>query len=68
MAPSSALPIGASRVVSELKPSQVEASSSGVLNAVLALLPPHYVNGQQSEEDYTNEELLVQDTIGFLLV
>lgn len=42
MAPSSALPIGAERVVSELQPIPVDPSQkgSGLLNAVLALLQP----------------------------
>ncbi|GJJ12566.1 hypothetical protein Clacol_006809 [Clathrus columnatus] len=42
MAPSSALPIGASRVISEMQPVLVDPtqSGSGLLNSVLALLPP----------------------------
>ncbi|KAG8915064.1 hypothetical protein FRC02_004685 [Tulasnella sp. 418] len=39
MPPSSAMPIGASRVVSEIVPTGVEPSSPGVLNSILALLP-----------------------------
>jgi polyribonucleotide 5'-hydroxyl-kinase len=66
MAPSSALPIGASRVVSELQPLLVDPSqgSSGLLNSVLALLasPSHDGDG------HYDEELLDLHVVGFLIV
>jgi len=42
MAPSSALPIGASRAISEMQPVLVDPSQpgSGLMNGVLALLAP----------------------------
>ncbi|KAF8590063.1 Clp1-domain-containing protein [Ramaria rubella] len=63
MAPTSALPIGASRVVSEMQPVLVDPaqSGSGLLNAVLALLVP-------SECAPTDDMLLDSDVSGFLIV
>lgn len=66
MAPSSALPIGATRTVSEMQPVRVDPSSpgSGLLNAVLALLaPPH-----QDEAERYDEEVLDLHVVGFLAV
>ncbi len=66
IAPSSALPIGATRTVSELQPVPVDPAQkgSGLLNAVLALLaPPH-----PDENERYDEEVLDLDVIGFLVV
>lgn len=66
MAPSSALPIGATRTVSEMQPVLVDPSQkgSGLLNAVLALLaPPH-----PDENERYDEEVLDLDVTGFLIV
>ncbi|EGO21102.1 hypothetical protein SERLADRAFT_372905 [Serpula lacrymans var. lacrymans S7.9] len=66
MAPSSALPIGAARTVSEMQPILVDPSSpsSGLLNAVLALLAPP--NPDESER--YDEEILDLHVIGFLII
>jgi len=65
MAPSSALPIGASRVVSELLPLHVDPSSpsSGLLNSVLALLASTASDGEQYDE-----ELIDLPVHGFIIV
>ena len=65
MAPSSALPIGASRTVSELLPLHIEPSSpsSGLLNSVLALLASTASDGEQYDEELA--DLPVQ---GFIIV
>lgn len=65
MAPSSALPIGASRAVSELLPLHVDpsSSSSGLLNSVLALLVSTAGDGEQYDEEIA--DLPVQ---GFVIV
>lgn len=65
MAPSSALPIGASRAVSELLPLHVDPSSpsSGLLNSVLALLASTAGDGEQYDEEIA--DLPVQ---GFIIV
>lgn len=65
MAPSSALPIGASRAVSELLPLHVDPSSpsSGVLNSVLALLTSTASDGEQYDE-----ELVDLPVHGFVIV
>lgn len=65
MAPSSALPIGASRAVSELLPLHVDPSSpsSGVLNSVLALLASTTSDGEQYDE-----ELVDLPIRGFIIV
>jgi len=49
MAPASALPIGAKRIVSEMQPISVDASipGSGLLNRVLAIMAPF--NPDESE-------------------
>jgi polyribonucleotide 5'-hydroxyl-kinase len=64
MAPTSALPIGASRVVSEMQPVLIDPAQggSGLLNAVLALLAP-------SELPPSDETaVLDSDVTGFLIV
>jgi len=65
MAPSSALPIGASRTVSELLPLHIDPSSpsSGLLNSVLALLASTASDGEQYDEEIA--DLPVQ---GFIIV
>ncbi|KAJ6624529.1 Pre-mRNA cleavage complex II protein Clp1-domain-containing protein [Mycena sp. CBHHK59/15] len=67
MAPSSALPIGAARAVSETQAVPIDPSQpgSGLLNAVLALLAPP-VNTQESER--YDEEILDLPLSGFLVV
>jgi len=66
MAPSSALPIGATRVVSEMQPVSVDPAQpgSGLLNAVLALLAPP--NADEAER--YDEEILDLNVTGFLVV
>lgn len=66
MAPSSALPIGASRVVSELQPLLLDPSqsSSGLLNSVLALL----ASPNSEENEPYDEEILDLPVVGFLIV
>lgn len=63
MAPTSALPIGASRVVSEMQPVVVDPAQggSGLLNAVLALLAP-------VEGIIDDAIVLDNDVAGFLVV
>jgi len=70
MAPSSALPIGASRVITELQPDPVDPANGGLLNAVLALLPlpSSHVNKKKIDEEPTDEELISSDIAGFILV
>lgn len=68
MAPSSALPIGASRVITELQPVEVDPAN-GLLNMVLGLLPPTPQTGsKQEEEGFSDEELVTTDVVGFILV
>ncbi|TDL25011.1 Clp1-domain-containing protein [Rickenella mellea] len=66
IAPSSALPIGATRVVSEMQPIAVDPSQrgSGLLNAVLALLSPP----NPDENERYDEEVLDLDVVGFIIV
>lgn len=66
MAPSSALPIGAARVVSEMQPLPIDpaAPGSGLLNSVLALLAPP--NADEAER--YDEEILDLHVVGFLVV
>lgn len=66
MAPSSALPIGATRVLSEMQPVLVDPAQpgSGLLNAILALLAPP--NPEESER--YDEEVLDLTAVGFLAV
>jgi len=67
MAPNSALPIGAARVVSETQPILVkpDAPGSGLLNRVLALLS---LPANQDPAERYDEELLDLDVAGFLYV
>lgn len=66
MAPSSALPIGAERVVSELQPIPIDPSQrgTGLLNAVVALLAPQ--NPDESER--YDEEVLDLPVSAFFVV
>ncbi|CCM00528.1 uncharacterized protein FIBRA_02562 [Fibroporia radiculosa] len=66
MAPTSALPIGAARVVSEMQPLIVDPAQpgSGLYNAVLALLSPP--NPDESER--YDEEILDLSVVGFLVI
>lgn len=66
MAPSSALPIGAARVVSELQPIPVDPArpGSGVRSAVLAVLAPP----NPDEAERYDEELLDLPVVGFVVV
>ncbi|KAJ7087751.1 Pre-mRNA cleavage complex II protein Clp1-domain-containing protein [Mycena epipterygia] len=67
MAPSSALPIGAARAVSETQAVSIDPSQpgSGLLNAVLAVLAPP-VNTDESER--YDEEILDLPISGFIIV
>jgi polyribonucleotide 5'-hydroxyl-kinase len=66
MAPSSALPIGATRVVSEMQPVQVDPAQagSGLLNTVIALL----AQPNPDENERYDEEILDLNVAGFLVV
>jgi polyribonucleotide 5'-hydroxyl-kinase len=66
MAPPSALPIGATRVVSEMQPLQIDPAQpgSGLLNTVLALLAPPNLD----ENERYDEEILDLNVSGFLVV
>jgi polyribonucleotide 5'-hydroxyl-kinase len=66
MAPSSALPIGAARVVSEMQPVAIDPAQpgSGLLNAVLALLSPP----NPDENERYDEEILDLTVTGFLIM
>jgi polyribonucleotide 5'-hydroxyl-kinase len=66
MAPSSALPIGATRVVSEMQPVAVDPSQpgSGLLNAVLAVLAPP----NPDENERYDEEILDLSVTGFIIM
>jgi polyribonucleotide 5'-hydroxyl-kinase len=66
LAPSSALPIGAARMLSEMQPVLVDpaSSNSGLLNSILALLAPF--NPDESER--YDEEILDLSVVGFLVV
>lgn len=65
MAPTSALPIGAQRTISETQPIAVDPSipGSGLLNAVLALLAP-----TRSDQVGVEEQIVDMDVVGFLVV
>jgi polyribonucleotide 5'-hydroxyl-kinase len=67
MAPSSALPIGAARAVSETQAVPIDPAQpgSGLLNAVLAVLAPP-VNTDESER--YDEEILDLPISGFIIV
>jgi len=66
MAPSSALPIGAARVLSEIQPTVIDpaSSTSRVLNKVLALLAPFHAD----ENERYDEEIMDLYVIGFLII
>ncbi|KAF8809060.1 hypothetical protein BYT27DRAFT_7095233 [Phlegmacium glaucopus] len=66
MAPSDVLPVGATRVVSEMQPTLVDPASpgSGLLNCVLALLAPP----NPDENERYDEEILDLTVVGFLIV
>jgi polyribonucleotide 5'-hydroxyl-kinase len=66
MAPSSALPIGGTRILSEMQPVLIDPtqSGSGLLNAVLALLAPLNPN----EAERYDEEILDLNVTGFLVM
>lgn len=66
MAPTSALPIGGTRIISEMQPVVVDPSQSGsgLLNSVLALLAPP--NPDESER--YDEEILDLNVVGFLVM
>ncbi|KAL0574693.1 Cleavage polyadenylation factor subunit clp1 [Marasmius crinis-equi] len=66
MAPSSALPVGASRSVSEMQPVLIDPSipGSGLLNAILAVLAPF----NPDENERYDEEILDLPVIGFIAV
>ena len=65
MAPSSALPIGATRTVNEMHPMPLDpaSSGSGLLNAIVALLAPP-VHPEETER--YDEEVLDLQVSGFL--
>jgi polyribonucleotide 5'-hydroxyl-kinase len=69
MAPSSALPVGATRVVSEMQPLQVDPAmpGSGLLNAVLALLAQPDEDERDSRQE-GSERILDMTVSGFLVV
>jgi len=66
MAPTDALPVGATRVVSEMQPVVVNPAlpGSGLLNAVLAVLAPP----SDEESERYDEEILDLHVVGFLIV
>ncbi|KAI3595166.1 pre-mrna cleavage complex ii protein clp1 [Moniliophthora roreri] len=66
MAPSSALPIGATRVISEMQPVLVDPAQpgSGLLNAILAVLAPF----SPDENERYDEEILDLTVIGFIAI
>ena len=66
MAPTSALPIGAARAVSEMQPLQVDPArpGSGLRNGLLALLAPP----APDESERYDEEVLDLPAVGFVAV
>ena len=66
MAPTSALPIGATRVVSEMQPLRIDPAlpGSGLYNAVLAIIAPP--NPDESER--YDEEVLDLNVTGYIVV
>ncbi|KAL4077286.1 hypothetical protein V8B97DRAFT_2004165 [Scleroderma yunnanense] len=66
MAPSSALPIGATRILSEMQPIALDLASlgSGLLNRVLAVLSPFNAD----ENERYDEEILDLSVTGFLVM
>lgn len=66
MAPTSALPIGATRVVSEMQPLHVNPSmpGSGLYNAILAIIAPP----NPDETERYDEEILGLNVTGYIVV
>ena len=66
MAPSDALPVGATRTVSEMQPVLVNAGLPGskLLDSVLALLSPQIPD----ENEHYDEEILDLTIVGFLVM
>lgn len=66
MAPSSALPIGAARTLSEMQPTLVDSASSSarLFNRVLALLAPF----NEDENERYDEEILDLPAVGFIVM
>jgi polyribonucleotide 5'-hydroxyl-kinase len=66
MAPSSALPIGATRAVSEMQPLLINPATpgSGLLNGVLAVLGPL----AEDEAERYDEEILDLYVLGFVVM
>ena len=66
MAPTSALPVGATRVVSEMQPLPVDPAQpgSGLYNAVLALAAPP----NPDEAERYDEEILDLNVLGFAVM
>ncbi|KAI6127761.1 Pre-mRNA cleavage complex II protein Clp1-domain-containing protein [Pisolithus croceorrhizus] len=66
MAPSSALPIGATRTLSEMQPILLDpaVSGSGLLNRVLGVLSPFHPD----ENERYDEEILDLSVTGFLVI
>jgi len=78
MAPSSALPIGSTPIISETKPVKIDPSQpgSGLLNTLLAILTPipekttlpAAIGSESKKPSPTDEEILARDVAGFVLV
>ena len=66
MAPSDALPVGATRIVSEMQPVLVNPAYPGsrLINAVLALLSPQ----SPDENERYDEEILDLTVVGSLIM
>ena len=66
MAPTSALPIGATRAVSEMQPVKIDPSQPGsrLQNAILAIL----ISPTTDENERYDEEILDLPAMGFLVV
>lgn len=66
MAPTSALPIGATRAVSEMQPVRIDPSQPGsrLQNAILAVL----ISPTTDENERYDEEILDLPAMGFLVV
>ena len=66
MAPTSALPIGAARAVSEMQPVKIDPSQPGsrLLNAILSVLIP----SNPDENERYDEEILDLPVMGFIVV
>lgn len=66
MAPSDALPVGATRIISEMQPVLVNPAYPGsrLVNAVVALLAPQ----NPDENERYDEEILDLTVVGFLIM